>query len=160
MHPQIRQPDMGPCPLCGMDLITASSGGDSELEPNMVSLSERARSLAKLRTTLVHRRGDAATQLRLLGNIQPDESSLKTVTAWTSGRIDRLKVRVTGESVKAGQSIATLYSPEVFAAHQDSRLPNNRLSGSRCKRYGASFGRCGSESGPRTSRLLGYLRRN
>ena len=26
MHPQIRQPDMGPCPLCGMDLIPASSG--------------------------------------------------------------------------------------------------------------------------------------
>ena len=85
MHPQIRQPETGACPLCGMDLITATSGGGSELEPNMVSLSERARSLAKLRTTLVHRRGDAATQLRLLGNIQPDESSLKTVTAWTSG---------------------------------------------------------------------------
>ena len=127
MHPQIRQPEMGPCPLCGMDLITANSGGDSELAPNMVSLSERARSLAKLRTTLVHRRGDAATQLRLLGNIQPDESSLKTVTAWTSGRIDRLKVRVTGESVKAGQSIATLYSPEVFAAHQDLTVAKQQV---------------------------------
>ena len=31
------------------DLITATSGGGSELEPNMVSLFERARSLAKLR---------------------------------------------------------------------------------------------------------------
>src|SRR5690606_7275677 len=49
----------------------------------------------------------------------PNETTLKTVTAWTGGRIDRLHVNVTGERVRAGQVIATLYSPEVFAAHQD-----------------------------------------
>jgi len=127
MHPQIRQPEMGSCPLCGMDLIPATSGSGPALGPNEVSLSERARALAKLRTTLVHRRGDAASQLRLLGRIQPDESSLKTITAWTSGRIDRLKVRVTGETVKAGQVIASLYSPEVFAAHQDLSVAKSQL---------------------------------
>ena len=126
MHPQIRQPEMGACPLCGMDLIPATAGGPS-LGAAEVSLSERARALAKLRTTLVHRRGDAASQLRLLGRIQPDESSLKTITAWTSGRIDRLKVRVTGETVKAGQVIASLYSPEIFAAHQDLTVAKNQF---------------------------------
>ena len=70
MHPQIRQPEMGPCPVWhGPDHCELRRG--FELAPNMVSLSERARSLAKLRTTLVHRRGDAATQLRLLGIFNP-----------------------------------------------------------------------------------------
>ena len=128
MHPQIRQPEMGACPLCGMDLIPATSGGAGSLEPNELSLSERARALARLRTTIVHRRGDAASQLRLLGQIQPDESSLKTITAWTSGRVDRLRVRVTGESVSAGQIIATLYSPEVFAAHQDLTVAKSQVA--------------------------------
>ena len=120
MHPQIRQPEMGPCPLCGMDLIASEiMDYSTEGSSNRVNLSERARALAKLRTTLVHRKGSAASELRLLGRIQPDESTLKTVTAWTSGRIDRLHVRVTGETVRTRQVIATLYSPEVFAAHQD-----------------------------------------
>ncbi len=120
MHPQVRQPEPGQCPICGMDLIPVTSDqtkGPSD--PNRIVLSDRARKLAELRTTTVRRRAEASADLRLLGRIEPDETTLKTVTAWTGGRIDRLYVNVTGERVHAGQVIATLYSPEVFAAHQD-----------------------------------------
>lgn len=121
MHPQIRQPGRGLCPICGMDLIPVASdnGPRGAHESNRVVLSERARALAELRTATVRRRSDAAAQLRLLGRFEPNESTLKTVTAWTGGRIDRLHVNVTGARVRAGQVVATLYSPEVFAAHQD-----------------------------------------
>ena len=125
MHPQIRQPEPGQCPICGMDLIPVPSssdgaGGDGAASgPNQVVLSERAQALAKLRTTPVRRQAGATADLRLLGRFEPNETTLKTVTAWTGGRIDRLHVNVTGVRVRAGQVIATLYSPEVFAAHQD-----------------------------------------
>lgn len=120
MHPQIRQPEPGQCPICGMDLIPVTSGDDGAASgPNQVVLSERAKALAKLRTAPVRRQADATADLRLLGRFEPNETTLKTVTAWTGGRIDRLHVNVTGERVRAGQVIATLYSPEVFAAHQD-----------------------------------------
>ena len=120
MHPQIRQPEPGQCPICGMDLIPVTSGDDGAASgPNQVVLSERAQALAKLRTAPVRRQADATAELRLLGRFEPNETTLKTVTAWTGGRIDRLHVNVTGERVRAGQVIATLYSPEVFAAHQD-----------------------------------------
>lgn len=120
MHPQIRQPEPGQCPICGMDLIPVTSGDDGAASgPNQVVLSERAQALAKLRTAPVRRQADATADLRLLGRFEPNETTLKTVTAWTGGRIDRLHVNVTGERVRAGQVIATLYSPEVFAAHQD-----------------------------------------
>ncbi len=121
MHPQIQKDEPGQCPICGADLIPVSgSGGDGENNnPAIVKLSERAKQLAQLRTSVVRRRSDSSGDVRLLGRIEPNESTLKTVTAWTGGRIDRLYVNTTGETVKGGQIIATLYSPEIFAAHQD-----------------------------------------
>jgi membrane fusion protein, copper/silver efflux system len=119
MHPQIRQPEPGQCPICGMDLIPVESQGGEEAPPERITLSERAKALARLRTTAVRRMDDPSAEVRLLGRVEPDERTSKTVTAWVGGRIDRLHVKVTGERVRAGQTIATLYSPEVLAAHQD-----------------------------------------
>jgi Cu(I)/Ag(I) efflux system membrane fusion protein len=120
MHPQIRSPEKGLCPLCGMDLIPVDSGDGSDSDdPSRIVFSDRARALAGLVTAPVRRHPDASAGIRLLGRIEPDETTLKTVTAWTGGRIDRLHATVTGQQVRAGQVVATLYSPEVFAAHQD-----------------------------------------
>ncbi len=119
MHPQIRSAQPGACPLCGMDLIPLTSSDDDQDSPARVSLSERARTLARLRTAPVQRLPSSEVDMRLLGRVDYDESRLRDVSAWTAGRIDRLHVRVTGEEVRRGQTIATLYSPEVYAAHQD-----------------------------------------
>lgn len=118
MHPQIRASEPGACPLCGMDLIPATSA-ETSASTDRVVLTERARALAQLRTTPVRRQGDASAEVRLLGRVEPDETTRKNVTTWIGGRIDRLHVNTTGERVGAGQIIATLYSPEVYAAHQD-----------------------------------------
>jgi Cu(I)/Ag(I) efflux system membrane fusion protein len=118
MHPQIRSEEPGACPICGMDLVPAN-GASTETQTDRVVLSDRARRLAQLRTEVVRRRGDAAAEVRLLGRVEPDESTQKTVTSWIAGRIDRLQVDTTGARVRQGQAIATLYSPEVYAAHQD-----------------------------------------
>jgi Cu(I)/Ag(I) efflux system membrane fusion protein len=102
-----------------MDLIPVSEAGDEASGSGKIVLSERAKTLAKLRTTRVTRQADSSAEIRLLGLLEPNETTLKTVTAWTGGRIDKLKVNTTGQSVSAGQTIATLYSPEILAAHQD-----------------------------------------
>jgi Cu(I)/Ag(I) efflux system membrane fusion protein len=117
MHPSVRQPEPGACPICGMDLITAQSADAAGA--HRVTLSPRARALAQLRTTEVVHQADAAAELRLLGRIEPAESTRRDVTTWIGGRIDRLHVNTTGERVQQGQTIATLYSPEVYTAHQD-----------------------------------------
>lgn len=128
MHPQIRQPEPGQCPICGMDLIPLVSGQGNELEPNQVTMSERARGLARLRTSEVRRLSASGATLRMLGRVDYDETTLQTVTAWIGGRIDRLNVRVTGERVRRGQVLASLYSPEVYAAHQDLMTAKTQLS--------------------------------
>lgn len=119
MHPQVRHDEAGSCPICGMDLIPVATPPSESTKPPAVVLSERARTLARIRTTPVTRQGHSGGALRLLGRLEPNETTLRSVTAWTGGRIDRLHVSATGERVRAGQVIATLYSPEVFHAHQD-----------------------------------------
>ena len=119
MHPQVRRPGPGQCPICGMDLIPVSSEESSEPSPRRVSLGERARTLARVRTTPARRLPSTGASLRLLGRVDLDETTLETITAWTGGRIDRLHVRATGARIRRGQTIATLYSPEVYAAQQD-----------------------------------------
>ena len=118
MHPHVQQSEPGACPICGMDLVPVTSESGST-QPTTVTLSERAKVLARIRTTPVKRLGEASAERRMLGRVDYDETSLRTVTAWVGGRIDRLHVSATGEQVKRGQAIATLYSPEVYSAHFD-----------------------------------------
>ncbi len=116
MHPQVRSPEPGECPICGMDLV-ASGGGEAQVS-DTVTLTPRAKKLAKLQTAIVKKRSHQG-RLSLLGTVLASEKRMKTVTAWTAGRIDNLLVKSTGERVKRGQTIAKLYSPEVYSAHQD-----------------------------------------
>ncbi|MDJ0764411.1 MAG: efflux RND transporter periplasmic adaptor subunit [Myxococcota bacterium] len=129
MCPQVRSPEPGLCPICGMDLIPLSSAdGTSDLPSEHVVLSDRAKILARIRTALVRQQDEPGVDVRLLGRIEPNESTYRSVTAWTGGRIDRLHVNATGQRIKKGQVIATLYSPEMFSAHQDLILAKKQLS--------------------------------
>lgn len=120
MHPQIRSPEPGACPICGMDLIPVSeTEAEGGAAPARVSLSDTARALARVRTTEVTRVPSPATDLRLLGRVDYDETRVRTLTAWTGGRIDRLRVAATGQRIRPGQAIAELYSPEIYSAQQD-----------------------------------------
>ena len=102
----------------GPDPVERSTAAHEDTA-SRVSLSERAKILARVRTAEAERLGSGRVERRLLGRVDYDERSLRTVTAWIGGRIDRLHVSTTGERVKRGQVIATLYSPEVYTAHQD-----------------------------------------
>ncbi|HJL21335.1 MAG TPA: efflux RND transporter periplasmic adaptor subunit, partial [Polyangiaceae bacterium LLY-WYZ-15_(1-7)] len=120
MHPQIRSNSPGDCPICGMDLVPASSV-EEESSPARIALSERARTLARVRTARVGEGAPTANgpTRRFVGRVAVDETRVRVVTSWIGGRIDRLHVRATGERVRRGQTVATLYSPEVYAAHQE-----------------------------------------
>ncbi len=131
MHPHVIQEEPGQCPICGMDLIPLTSGGDDEHDTSRhVVLSERAKMLARIETVSVGR-ADATVELRLLGRLAYDETKVNTITSWTDGRIDRLFVSAVGEKIKKGQMIASQYSPEVYAAQLDliqAKLQMDRLA--------------------------------
>jgi Cu(I)/Ag(I) efflux system membrane fusion protein len=120
MHPQIRMEKPGKCPLCAMDLIPLqTSGSDHEaLHPDAIQLSKEAVALANIQTTKVSRENPVKT-IRLYGSIQVDERLSQSQASHVSGRIEKLSVNFTGESVRQGQTIATVYSPELLNAQQE-----------------------------------------
>jgi len=118
MHPQIKLPKPGKCPLCFMDLIPLATDGDDEAGPTTLVMSESAAALARIRTAPVVR-GAAAAEVRLVGAVAYDETRYRTITAWVSGRIDTLFVDFTGSTVAAGGRLVSLYSPDLFAAQTE-----------------------------------------
>ena len=122
MHPQIRQDKPGKCPICAMDLIpvrkSSDGNGSESSDPNAIRLSEEAAALADVQTSRVSKENPVKT-VRLYGKIVPNEQSLQSQTAHVGGRIEQLNINFTGETVRAGQTLAVLYSPELFTAQQE-----------------------------------------
>lgn len=119
MHPQIRMDKPGKCPLCAMDLIplTTSGGGDA-VDPDAIQMSPEAIALANVQTTIVSRQSPAK-DIQLYGTIQVDERMSQSQTSHVNGRIEKLFVNFTGESIRQGQTIATVYSPDLLNAQQE-----------------------------------------
>lgn len=120
MHPQIRMDKPGKCPICAMDLIPlkTTGSGDAGIDPDAIQLSAEAVALANIQTTIVSRQ-NPVKEIRLYGTIQVDERLSQSQTSHVSGRIEKLMISFTGESVRRGQPIATIYSPELLSAQQE-----------------------------------------
>jgi Cu(I)/Ag(I) efflux system membrane fusion protein len=58
-------------------------------------------------------------KVRLYGKVQADERLLQSQVAHVPGRIERLTVNFTGESVAKGQVLAQIYSPDLINAQQE-----------------------------------------
>ncbi len=133
MHPSVRQKGPGNCPICGMELTPVRK---REVESGTIFLSEIRRQRIGVRTDTVKKRL-MTLQIRAVGEVRYDESGLHDVNLRMSGWVQKLSVDETGQRVKAGQTLFTLYSPELYAAQLE------HLAGVRRK----------SEGGPLLSEL-------
>ncbi|MGD9853624.1 MAG: efflux RND transporter periplasmic adaptor subunit [Planctomycetaceae bacterium] len=109
MHPQIRLPRPGSCPICGMKLIPTSKlqsekGGGSQY--------------ASLETQAVARR-ELFKEIQTVGKIDYNESRVEFISARIAGRVDRLYVDFTGIEVKEHDHLVDLYSPELYSAQAE-----------------------------------------
>lgn len=136
MHPQVHQDHPGDCPICGMDLIAVdkptarTTGGARTLQ-----LSAGQVRLGNIRVAKVGQQGanDAAsgaapaTGLRLTGRVVLNPENLVQVSARVPGRIERLYVRATGETVRAGAPLFAIYSEELLKAQQELLLARAQM---------------------------------
>ncbi len=119
MHPQIQQEDPGNCPICGMELIPMKTdGGGDESDLNEIQMTESAMKLAEVQTYIV-KKGAPEKSVNLLGKVKPDERNIAALTARFGGRIEKLYVNYTGQNVRKGQKLASIYSPELNTAQQE-----------------------------------------
>ncbi|MBK8229146.1 MAG: efflux RND transporter periplasmic adaptor subunit [Candidatus Eisenbacteria bacterium] len=148
MHPTYVSDRMGDCPICNMRLVPipeSKSQGDehsaaehSDVHPAVrdsagfeamghapagtrlmpVELTLDELNLAGVATVPVTR-GSFDTSVRAVGIVQPDERRIRSVSAKASGYVERLFVNTNGQSVRAGEPILALFSPELLAAQEE-----------------------------------------
>lgn len=118
MHPQIRQNEPGQCPICGMALTPVNNKKGGENGPYVLEMTPEAVALSNVQTAEI-KTGSGTGKLVLTGKIQPDEQRTKSLTANFAGRVDHLYLNFTGQEVKKGEKLATLYSPELVNAQKE-----------------------------------------
>jgi Cu(I)/Ag(I) efflux system membrane fusion protein len=132
MHPQIIRDEPGLCPICSMDLVPVQPTAESQSSDSMPSTSE-APGLSEvvltperiqkigLTTTQVTKR-TFSDELESVGTIALDDSRMAEVHSRVEGFIEYIKPLRVGDSVKAGELLATLYSAEVEEAEREYLL--------------------------------------
>lgn len=119
MHPQIKLPKPGLCPICNMDLIPLTiddvAAGASMRQ---LTVSENAKELMDIEVAPVERKFVEAS-VRMVGKVDYDETNLAYITSWIPGRLDRLFVDYTGVPVRKGDHLVSLYSPELISAQEE-----------------------------------------
>jgi membrane fusion protein, copper/silver efflux system len=118
MHPWVKEAAPGKCPVCGMALIPVTK---VEQQEGVVMIDDERRQLMGVRmerVALAPMRKD----FRVVGHVTYDESSLADVSLKVHGWITKLYVNETGQKVTRGQTLLSLYSPELYNAEQDFLL--------------------------------------
>ncbi|MFZ0491071.1 MAG: efflux RND transporter periplasmic adaptor subunit, partial [Salegentibacter sp.] len=119
MHPQVREKEPGNCPICGMDLIPLEdASGDTNINQLDTQMSEAAVQLGNIQTSVVTRQAPEKT-LDMPGKVKADERRVEAVTSRFPGRIEKLYVNFTGQEVKRGQRLASVYSPALVTAQKE-----------------------------------------
>ena len=112
MHPSIQSDVFGTCPICGMDLVPVTF---DEQEGGVILVDEPRRQRIGVTTAPVALH-DMDKTIRTVGIVSYDESRMHDVVLKYPGYIENLLVDETGQPVKRGQTLFTLYSPELYAA--------------------------------------------
>lgn len=113
MHPWIKSAHPGKCTICAMDLTPICEGQKGfGLSDDLVVLSSNSITVLHVQGEEVKRQPLGCT-LRVAGTLDPIETRKAVVSAPAPCRIQALAVEYAGVEVKEGQTLITLFSPEL-----------------------------------------------
>lgn len=116
--PPLSEP--GRCPVCGMELVPSTIGG-AKTDPHAVRIDPAARRVADIRTVAVTSLSATRT-IRSIGELRYNEGTLKTISAYFDGRIEKLYADYTGVVVRKDDRLALIYSPALHSAQAEYLL--------------------------------------
>jgi membrane fusion protein, copper/silver efflux system len=133
MHPNVVQDKPGKCPVCGMDLVKATKSKEGS---NDLMLNDSQIKLANITTERVSKRPVGQTII-INGRLALDEQQAKAISSRAAGRIEKLFIKETGQSVQKGQPLYTLYSETLLTLQQEYLLAKEQYEtlGKSEKRY-------------------------
>lgn len=121
MHPQIRLDHPGRCPICGMTLVPVEEGrveGDAAVPSDAIVVGARGQVMARVETAAVTSRL-LWKELRTVGKVQLDETSVAYLTARIAGRVDRVFADFPGTVVAKGDHLVSIYSPDLLTTQEE-----------------------------------------
>ncbi|MBD3183700.1 HlyD family efflux transporter periplasmic adaptor subunit [Candidatus Poribacteria bacterium] len=119
MHPSVRMNEPGLCPVCNMDLIPVYAGEGLTLTPEQ-------KALIPIKTERIGYR-KLEREIRTVGVMDYNETKIAYASTRVSGWIQKLYVNFTGTSVKKGQRLLDIYSPELLVAQEEFLLAVKNL---------------------------------
>ncbi len=154
MNPQVTSPTPKKDPM-GMDYVPVYAdevgcdghGGTRptvDAGPRAVRIDPRVIQETGVTTEKAERRR-LKRPIRTVGIVRPDERRLYSITVKFAGWVERLHVNFTGDRVKSGEPVATIYSPELLATQREYLL---------AMRYARSLQGRGSEETQAEARSL------
>ena len=131
MHPSYTSDKPGIAPDCGMTLepvyaddTAAATGGAAppvNAPPGAFRIPPERQQLIGVKFATVEL-GGASRSIRTVGKVTFDETRVAHVHTRIEGWIEKVFVDFTGDIVKAGQPMLTIYSPEMLASQQELLL--------------------------------------
>jgi len=134
MHPQIVSDKPGQCPICQMTLVKNVDEPQAAEGPPVeglaaIGLSPRERQLLGARTVRVEPAPFVKT-VRTVGLVAVDERRMQHVHTKIQGWIEHLHAGAVGETVRRGDPLLTIYSPELLATQREYLVAlDNRARG-------------------------------
>lgn len=122
------QSEPGRCPVCAMELVPSTSGGNTD--PRAIQIDPATRRVANIHTAAVKSMPMTQT-IRAVGELSYDEGTLKTLSAYVDGRLDRLYADYTGVVVKKDDHLAFVYSPRLYSGQVELLLAKKAYENSR-----------------------------
>ncbi len=114
MHPQIKLPHPGKCPICFMNLVPLETGGgQSDVSLTQYSMSNTAKKLAEVETAEA-KRERAKVTIRMVGMVVEAEPRVAALVSRVDGRLDEVYINYTGEQVVKGQPMVKIWSPTLI----------------------------------------------
>ena len=125
MHLSVHKDKPGACPVCGMALVKKVKASSVSTEKttlsNDVTLSPSKQVLANVSTTTAERMR-LWKKIVAVGKIDYAEPNFRHISTRFPGRLEKLHLTYTGQSVKKGDPVADVYSPEAISAQQEYLL--------------------------------------
>jgi len=115
MHPAERFDKPGKSPFMDMQLVPKYA---KDAAPGSIAVDSRVVQNLGLRLAKVEE-GSFARVVDTVGSVGVDEHRIEAVQVRQSGWIERLDVRAAGDSVRRGQLLAGIYSPDLLATQQE-----------------------------------------
>ena len=135
MQPGTRFDHPGKSPFMDMELVpkyadeAMPQGGPAE-PGTTVELSPQTVSAAGIATATV-KPAALYREVRAVGTLGTDETKLVHIAARVAGRLDRLYLDFTGESVRRGAPIYAIYSPDLVSSGREYSLALENLARAR-----------------------------